>query len=63
MKDTAKVALAMGSGMVLGKITGGKSGFWWTLAGLGAIFILNSPNTQKSLSSKTKQVYSRFAKK
>jgi hypothetical protein len=62
MNDTAKLALTVGTGMVIGKLSGASQGYWWVLGGLGLLFLVNSPGAQRSLSSGAKQVYSRFKK-
>jgi hypothetical protein len=59
MNDTAKLALSVGAGMAIGKISGSSSGFWWVAGGLAALFLLNSPSSRKAISSGASQLYSR----
>jgi hypothetical protein len=49
MNSTAKVALAVGAGIVAAKVTGK---WWWVaLAGAGALFLVNAPETRASAKS------------
>jgi hypothetical protein len=51
MNDTSKVAVAAGTGLILGKMTGGNVWYWLLLGGAATIFMLNSPQTRSSISS------------
>ncbi len=62
MNDSAKVILAVGTGMVVGKVTQASSAYWWLLGGLTAMFVLNSPGTQRALKSGASSVYANFRK-
>lgn len=58
MNDTAKLAVTVATGMVLGKAASGSSGFWWLLGGLGALFIVNAPGARSAISSGARELYS-----
>lgn len=47
--STAKLALGVGAGILIGKL-GGSFG-WWVLGGATAVFIANSPGTKSALKS------------
>ena len=60
MNDNAKIAVVLGTGLILGKATGSSSAYWWMLAGAGALFLMNSPNSRKAISSGARSAYSEF---
>jgi hypothetical protein len=57
MNDTAKVALAIGAGVLTSKIVSSTAA-WWVLGGSMAIFLVNSPTTQSTISRGAKTAYS-----
>jgi len=59
MNDTAKLALTVGTGMIIGKISSSNSAFWWITGGLAALFLLNSPSSQRALKEGASRIYSR----
>ena len=63
MNDTAKLALSIGTGMVIGKVTNANSAYWWVLGGLGALFVMSSPGIKRAISGGAGAAYGKYAPK
>lgn len=61
MESTAKTALAVGAGVLIGKLGGGLG--WWLLGGATALFIMKSPATQAAIKTGATKAYSAIKKR
>lgn len=61
MNDTAQGALAVGAGILIGKLGGNIA--WWALGGVAVVFVLNSPATKTTIGSVGKTAYSAISKR
>lgn len=60
MDPDAKAAIAVGTGILIGKLGGSLA--WWALGASGAIFLLKSPETQRAIRRGAESTYAKIRK-